>query len=101
MRKFTWAEHLLNVAGFLLETLSKCPINENCRLTWSGPQEATVGGIGGALTSGGDSWGKRMGVGIPRCARGTEVKPGAEVQVASKQGGYGPHEGAAHCHVRI
>lgn len=56
--------------------------------------------MGGALTSGGDSWGKRMGEGMPRCARGIEVKCGAEVQVASLQGGPGPHEGAPHCHVR-
>lgn len=56
--------------------------------------------MGGALTSGRDSWGKRVGEGMPRCAKETEVKPGVEVQVASLRGGYGPHEGAPHCHVR-
>lgn len=64
MREFTSTE-LLSTSGFLL----RARVNGNSGLSQSDPPKASVGGMGGVLTSGGDSWGKRMGEGMPRCAR--------------------------------
>lgn len=77
--------------------LSKARSNgRNSRFSQSDRPKVAVGGMGGALTSAGDGWGKGVGEGTPRCAwGGIQVKLGS-----SLQGGCGPREGAPHCHVR-